>query len=131
MAFEELKQRQSFVWGNGDFDRISDTGTEIYDAVVEALPPTPGERWLDLACGTGPISERATAGGAQVVGIDLAPVLIETARRKAAEKGLDIDFRVGDASLEFEDASFDVVTSTFGAMFAPDQEAAARPSSRA
>jgi SAM-dependent methyltransferase len=132
MAFEELKQRQSFVWGNGDFDRISDTGTEIYDAVVEALPPTPGERWLDLACGTGPISERATAGGAQVVGIDLAPVLIETAKRKAAEKGLDIDYRVGDCeNLEgIDDASFDVVSSTFGVMFAPDQAAVARELAR-
>ena len=57
MAFEELKQRQSFVWGNGEFERISETGTDIYDAVVEALPAVPGERWLDLACGTGPISE--------------------------------------------------------------------------
>jgi SAM-dependent methyltransferase len=132
MAFEELKQRQSTMWGNGQFERISDTATEIYDAVVEALAPVPAERWLDLACGTGAIAERAAAAGAQVVGIDLAPALIETARRFAAEKGLEIDYRVGDCeNLEgIEDASFDVVSSTFGVMFAPDQSAAARELAR-
>jgi ubiquinone/menaquinone biosynthesis C-methylase UbiE len=127
MAFEELKQRQSVVWGTGQFERISDTATEIYDAVVEALAPVSGERWLDVACGTGAIAERAIAGGAHVVGIDLAPALIETAKRFAAEKGLEIDYRVGDCEhLEgVEDASFDVVSSTFGVMFAPDQARAA------
>jgi ubiquinone/menaquinone biosynthesis C-methylase UbiE len=127
VAFEELKQRQSFVWGNGEFERISATAADIYDAVVGALAPVPNERWLDLACGTGPVAERATAGGAQVVGIDLAPVLIETAKRKADEKGLDIDYRVGDCEnlAGIEDGSFDVVSSTFGVMFAPDQAAAA------
>jgi ubiquinone/menaquinone biosynthesis C-methylase UbiE len=132
MAFEELKQRLSFVWGNGEFERISATAADIYDAVVEALAPAPGEQWLDVACGTGPIAERATAAGAHVVGIDLAPVLIETAERLAAEKGLDIDYRVGDAEnlAGIDDGSFDVVSSTFGAMFAPDQAAAARELAR-
>jgi SAM-dependent methyltransferase len=60
------------------------------------------------------------------VGVDFAAPLIETAKRRAAERGLDIDYRVGDAeNLDFEDASFDIVSSTFGVMFAPNHEAAA------
>ena len=131
MTFEELKERQSVVWGNGAFERISATAAEIYDGVVEALAPQPGERWLDVACGTGAVSERAARAGADVTGIDLAPALIETARRSAAEQGLDVDYRVGDAeNLGVEDAGFDVVSSTFGVMFAPDQARAAGELSR-
>jgi len=126
MAFEELKQRQSVMWGYGSFERLSDTAGEIYDALVAAVPPMAGERWLDVACGTGAISERAARGGADVVGIDLAPGLIETAKRLAAERGLDIDYRVGDAeNLDVGDGSFDTISSSFGVMFAPDQARAA------
>ena len=127
MAFEELKQRQSVVWGNGRFELISETAADIHEGVVEALAPAAGERWLDLACGTGAVAERAAVGGATVTGIDLAPALIETAKRLAAEHGLEIDYRVGDCEnlAELDDASFDVVSSTFGLMFAPDQRAAA------
>lgn len=126
MGFEELKQRQSVVWGNGAFEVLSDTAAEIYEALIAAVPPGSGERWLDVASGTGAIAERAARGGADVVGIDLAPALVETARRLAAERGVDVDYRVGDAeNLEVEDGSFDTVSSSFGAMFAPDQPRAA------
>ena len=75
---------------------------------------------------TGELSALAARAGADVVGVDFAPTLVDTARRAAVDNGLEIDFRVGDAeNLELEDASFDVVTSTFGVMFAPDQERAA------
>jgi ubiquinone/menaquinone biosynthesis C-methylase UbiE len=126
MAYEELKQRQSVMWGNGPYQRITDTLTDIHELVVERLGPGPGDRWLDLACGTGAVAELAAAAGAQVTGVDLAPVLIETAKERAAERGLDIDYVVGDAErLEQADASFDKVSSTVGIMFAPDHEAAA------
>ena len=126
MAFEELKERQSVIWGAAPFERVSDMPAEIYDALVDALPPVAGERWLDVACGTGAIAGRAAARGADVVGIDLAPALIETAKRLAAEQGLDVDYRVGDAeNLAVDDASFDTVSSTFGVIFAPDQAKAA------
>ncbi|HZS23568.1 MAG TPA: class I SAM-dependent methyltransferase, partial [Gaiellaceae bacterium] len=87
----------------------------------------PGERWLDLATGTGAVARKAARAGAQVTGIDLSPALIETAKQMAAEEGLDIDFRVGDCeNLEdVETGSFDIVTSTCGVMFAPNQEATA------
>jgi ubiquinone/menaquinone biosynthesis C-methylase UbiE len=126
MAFEQLKERQSFAWGNGPFEEIADTIADIHRVVVDALQPGDGKRWLDVACGTGDLAMLAAASGADVVGVDFAAPLVETARRRAAEGALDIDFRVGDAeSLDLEDASFDIVSSTFGVIFAPDQNRAA------
>ncbi len=131
MAYEELKQKQSVMWGNGPYQRITETIADLQDAVVECLAPAEGDSWLDLACGTGATAERAATSGARVVGIDLSPVLIETANDRAEEFGLEIDYRVGDAeSLDLEDGSFDKVSSTCGIMFAPDQEAAARELAR-
>jgi ubiquinone/menaquinone biosynthesis C-methylase UbiE len=127
MAYEELKQRQSVMWGNGPYQRVTETLTDIHDIVVERLAPAPGDRWLDLACGTGAMAERAAAAGARVTGLDLAPALIETAKERAAELGLEIDYVVGDVErMALADASFDKVSSTCGIMFAPDHEAAAR-----
>src|SRR5437879_4578458 len=94
MAFEALKQRQSVMWGNGPYQRVTETITDVHEAVVERLRPKAGERWLDLACGTGAVAERAARAGADVVGVDLAPVLIETARGRAKEQGLKIDYQV-------------------------------------
>jgi SAM-dependent methyltransferase len=126
MAYEQLKQRHSVVWGNGPYQRITDTLEDIHDLVLERVAPHPDRRWLDLACGTGAVAERAAALGARVTGIDLAPALIETAQERAAERGLDIDYRVGDCEqLDIPDASFDTVSSTLGIMFAPHHEAAA------
>jgi ubiquinone/menaquinone biosynthesis C-methylase UbiE len=126
MAFEELKARQSVMWGNGPYQRVTDTITDIHGRVIERLAPGPGVRWLDLACGTGAVAERAARRGADVTGIDLAPALLETARERAAELGLEIDYRVGDCErLDCADADFDVVSSTCGIMFAPDHAATA------
>jgi SAM-dependent methyltransferase len=126
MAFEELKQRQGVVWGAAPFEVCAVTINDVHQAVVDAVGDAAGRRWLDVACGTGGVSELAAQGGADATGIDLAPNLIETAKRLAAEKGLQIDYRVGDAeNLDVEDAGFDVVTSTFGVIFAPDQGRAA------
>jgi SAM-dependent methyltransferase len=126
MAYEELKQRQSVMWGTGPYQRITETIPDIHELVVERLDPRPDQRWLDLACGTGAVAERAAVRGAAVTGIDLAPVLIETARERASEHGLEIDYRVGDCEhLDVPDGSFDAVSSTCGIMFAPDHEATA------
>ncbi|MGH3029013.1 MAG: class I SAM-dependent methyltransferase, partial [Gaiellaceae bacterium] len=124
--FEELKQRQSVMWGNGPYQRITETIVDIHDIVLERLAPQDGDRFLDLACGTGAVAERASAAGADVTGIDLAPALIETARERAESLGLSIDYAVGDAeNLDVQDASFDKLASTCGIMFAPDHEAVA------
>jgi ubiquinone/menaquinone biosynthesis C-methylase UbiE len=126
MAYGELKQRQGVMWGTGPYQRITETIPDIHELIVERLTPRPDLRWLDLACGTGAVAERARAGGAAVTGIDLAPALIRTARERAAELGLDIDYRVGDCEiLELPDGAFDAVSSTCGIMFAPDHEATA------
>jgi SAM-dependent methyltransferase len=131
MAYEELKQRHSAMWGNGPYQRITETVADVHEHIVDELHPTPGTRWLDLATGTGAVAELATRGGASVTGVDLAPVLIETARERAAELGLDIDYRVGDCErLDLADGAFDVVSSTFGVMFAPDHAATARELAR-
>ena len=90
MAFEELKERQSVMWGTGRYQRITETIADVHDLVIERLAPQPGMRWLDLACGTGAVAERAARAGAAVTGADLAPALIGTARQRAAEQGLEI-----------------------------------------
>ena len=126
MAYEELKARQSVVWGNGPYQRVTETIADLQEHVVERLDPGADVRWLDLACGTGAVAELAAARGATVTGLDLAPALIETAKERAQERGLEIDYIVGDCErLELDDASFDVVSSTCGVMFSPNHEAAA------
>ncbi len=131
MSYDELKQRQSVMWGAAPYQRVTGTIADIHEQVIRLLDPRPGVRWLDLACGTGAVAERAARGRAEVTAVDLAPALIETARQRAAELGLRIDYRVGDCErLEALEASFDMVSSTCGVMFAPDHEAAARELAR-
>lgn len=131
MPFEELKQRHAVVWGSGPYQGITETVADIHRAVIERLDPQPGQRLLDLATGTGAVAELAAQTGAEVVGVDIAPALIEQAKERAVERGLDIDYRVGDVeALELEDASFDLITSTCGVMFAPDHQAVARELAR-
>lgn len=126
MAFEQLKEKQSAMWGNGPYQRISDHLAIAHDHLMRAVPPQRGERWLDLATGTGEIAIRAAKGGAETTGVDLAPDLIETAKERAGEAGVEVDWQVGDAeSLSHEDGAFNTVTSTFGVMFAPDHAAVA------
>jgi SAM-dependent methyltransferase len=99
---------------------------DIHDDLVSRLAPRPGELWLDVATGTGPVALRAARGGARVTAQDLAPRLIEEAERLAAAEDLDISFAVGDAaSLPYDDASFDVVSSAHGVSFVHDHRAAA------
>ena len=126
MAFTELKARQSVMWGNGPYERVTNTIRDIHELVLERAAPKPGEKVLDAATGTGAVAILAAQRGADVVGMDLAPVLIETAQERAAEEGATVRFEVGDAeAMTYGDASFDVVTSTCGVMFAPDHAAVA------
>lgn len=131
MAFEELKAKQSMMWANGPYQNITETLTDIHELVVSTLGAAPGVRYLDLACGTGAVAELAAGKGADVIGVDLSPGLIETAIKRAADRGLRIDYRVGDCeNLDLPDAAFDAVSSTCGIMFAPDHEATARELAR-
>jgi SAM-dependent methyltransferase len=131
MAFTELKARQSVMWGNGPYERITNTVRDIHELVVERTDPKAGDRVLDVATGTGAVAILAAKRGADVVGQDLAPVLVETARERAAQEGVDVEFEVGDAeAMTYDDATFDVVLSTCGVMFAPDHAAVAGELSR-
>jgi len=93
---------------------------------VRTLAPEPGERFLDLACGTGAVALLAAKAGSDVVGLDISPGQLAKARDAAAEAGLDIRFDEGDAQeLPYDDGAFDVVASAFGLIFAPSHERAA------
>lgn len=121
--FTELKGKQRAMWALGDYDEVAAGLTISTDQTLRVAKVRPGEQVLDVATGTGITAIAARERGATVTGIDLTPELIEVAKRKAAAEGFsDIDFREGDAeALPFPDASFDVVLSTCGHMFAPDQ----------
>ena len=120
MAFEELKERHAAMCGAGPFEEIADTLAEMHESLVAATGARPGDAWLDVGCGTGELAFRAAATGASITGCDLAPVLVETARRQAMAQGLAIPFEVADCeNMPYADASFDIVTSSVGAIFAP------------
>jgi SAM-dependent methyltransferase len=131
VPFEELKSKQSVVWGSGPYEPIVEITNEVHDALAEATAPQPGERLLDVATGTGAVALLAANAGAVVTGLDLAPDLVERARAKAEAAGLDVTFEAGDAeALPYGDASFDVVCSAIGTQFAPDHAAVARELAR-
>jgi ubiquinone/menaquinone biosynthesis C-methylase UbiE len=110
------------LWEKGDFTRIAATMRESGTALVEKLGVTAGMDVLDLGCGDGTTAIPAARLGAKVSGVDIAGNLVAAGNKRAQEEGLsNISFREGDATnLEgINDASFDLVVSIFGAMFAP------------
>jgi SAM-dependent methyltransferase len=120
---ESLKSRLKAMWMAGDFGEVArhiEAGAEEF---IARLALAPGARVLDVACGSGNLSLPAARAGAVVTGVDIATNLLEQARARAASEGLTIQFDEGDAeALPYADASFDVVVSMFGAMFAPRPE---------
>lgn len=123
MSLEEWKASRRAAWGSAPFERITHQLDPIHEHLIASLRPQPGERWLDVATGTGAVAVRAARAGARVRGVDFALELLATARRLAESEGLDIQFDEGDAeSLPYADESFDVVSSSVGAIFAPDHE---------
>ncbi|HEX5582729.1 class I SAM-dependent methyltransferase [Gaiella sp.] len=127
LDFEAVKQVQQKTWSAGDFAVVAKTIVIVSENLCEAADVTPGERVLDVACGSGntAIAAARRAWG-NTVGVDFVPELLENGKERAAAEGVDVEWVVGDAEkLPFDDASFDVVLSTFGAMFAPDQPRAA------
>src|SRR5215213_2217030 len=103
------------MWGSAPWERVAVTMATIHDRLITSLRPRAGERWLDVATGTGAVAFRAARAGARVTGLDVAPPLIETARRLAGQEGLAIGVDVGDAeALPDGDASGGVVRSAGG-----------------
>ena len=114
-------QAQVRVWTSGDYPVVARQLLAISVETVEAIGIQPGDRVLDVGVGNGNAALEAARRGGLVTGIDLTPAQIDRARIRALEEGLDLELRVGDAEhLEVDDASFDVVLSVMGMIFAPD-----------
>jgi ubiquinone/menaquinone biosynthesis C-methylase UbiE len=122
-----VKTRQQAMWASGDFAVIGTTLQITGESLCEAVDVEAGSRVLDVACGNGNASLAAARRGARVTGIDYVPQLLRGAADRARAERLEIEFVEGDAErLPFEDGHFDVALSTYGIMFAPDQQQAAR-----
>lgn len=121
----ELKQRHRGMWASGHYDRVArEVIPQLGEHIVAALAIAPGERVLDVAAGSGNAAAPAARAGARVVAADLTPELLDMGR--ADHPDLDIEWQVADAeALPWADASYDVVMSTVGVMFAPHHQAAA------
>jgi ubiquinone/menaquinone biosynthesis C-methylase UbiE len=121
-----LKQRQQGAWSSGDYAVVGTTLQIVGEQLCEALDLRPGSKVLDVAAGNGNVTLAAARRWCDVVSTDYVPALLERGRERAAAEHLTVDFREADAeALPFGDASFDVVVSTFGVMFTPDQDKAA------
>ena len=115
-----IKVRQQATWSSGDYHIIGTQILIVAEQLIETLDLHSTERVLDVATGSGNAALAAARRGAEVVGIDYVPALIERARQRAIAEAVEATFDAGDAeALRFEDGSFDVVTSVFGSMFAP------------
>ena len=126
-ADRALKARHRAMWAFGNYASVaSDLIAELGPVLVHALDVQPGDRVLDVAAGTGNAAIPAARAGASVVASDLTPELLAAGREIARAQGLELEWREADAErLPFEDASFDVVMSTVGVMFAPHHQPAA------
>ena len=123
LDLDTLKARLKATWMAGDyvtFARYMEPGAL---EILAGWQLTPGQRLLDVGCGAGQTAFPAARAGLQVTGVDIATNLIDHARARAAAEGLNAQFDEGDAeALPYPDASFDVVVSLIGAMFAPRPE---------
>ena len=118
-----LKARMRESWMAGDFGVIARYAEAAEEEFIDQLQLKPGTRVLDVACGTGNTAIPAAQRGASVTGVDIASNLLAQARQRAQQAGVSAEFREGDAEqLDFPEASFDVIISVFGAMFAPRPE---------
>jgi ubiquinone/menaquinone biosynthesis C-methylase UbiE len=123
---EALKAKLKATWSAGDFGQIAKSYAPGAAEFVTRLNLQPGERVLDVACGTGNLTLPAAKSGASVTGQDFAPNLLEQAQAQAQAEGLTIQFDQNDAeALPYDDASFDTVITMFGAMFTPRPEVTA------
>ncbi|HSB14258.1 MAG TPA: methyltransferase domain-containing protein [Bryobacteraceae bacterium] len=130
-GIESLKSRLRATWMAGDYDRFSRFMENDARSFYERLDVPPGAHLLDVACGSGQLALIAAREGVRVTGVDIAENLIERAQARSTAENLPARFRIADAeSLPFSDASFDVVVSLIGAMFAPRPHLVARELTR-
>ena len=129
--YAALTRAHRSMWALGDYSVIGLLTVPAAESLVQSADPHAGERVLDAATGTGNVALVAARRHCDVTGVDFVPALVEQARRRAAAEGTKIRFIEGDVQeLPFENASFDLVASAFGVMFAPDQRRAAKELAR-
>jgi SAM-dependent methyltransferase len=122
-----IKAKQQAAWASGDFAVIGTTLQIVGEDLCEAMDLRSGQRVLDVAAGNGNAALAAARRWCDVTATDYVPALLERARERAAAERLPLEIATADAeALPYADASFDAVTSTFGAMFTPDHERPAR-----
>ena len=125
--YTAIKQKQQATWASGDFAVVGTTLQIVGESLAEAADIRADERVLDVAAGNGNATLAAARRFARVTSTDYVPALLERGRERARAEGLAVRFQEADVEeLPFPDESFDVVLSTFGAMFAPDQARTAR-----
>jgi ubiquinone/menaquinone biosynthesis C-methylase UbiE len=125
--FASMKARQQAAWASGDYAAVGTTLQIVGEELCEAVDLRSNQRVLDVAAGNGNATLAAARRFADVVSTDYVAALLDRGRERARAEGLDVTFQQADAeALPFPDASFDVVLSTFGVMFTPRQEQAAR-----
>ena len=125
--FTSVKARQQAAWASGDYAVVGTTLQIVGEDLCEAVDLRSNQRVLDVAAGNGNATLAAARRFADVVSTDYVDALLDRGRERARAEGLDVTFQQADAeALPFPDASFDVVLSTFGVMFTPRQEQAAR-----
>jgi ubiquinone/menaquinone biosynthesis C-methylase UbiE len=128
---EAVKARQQTVWASGDFAVIGTTLQLVGESLCEAVDVEAGQQVLDVACGNGNAALAAARRFARVTGLDYVPALLERAAERARADGIALAIVEGDAErMPFADGQFDAALSTYGVMFAPDQERAAREIAR-
>ena len=121
-----MKSRQQGAWAAGDYAVVGTTLQIVGEELCEALDLRADQSVLDVAAGNGNVSLAAARRWCDVVATDYVPALLDRARERAQAERLSITFQEADAeALPFADESFDVVVSTFGVMFTPDQDRAA------
>ena len=121
-----VKSRQQTAWSAGDYAVVGTTLQIVGESLCEALDLRAGQKVLDVAAGNGNATLAAARRWCDVISTDYVPALLERGRARAGAEGLAVQFREADAeNLPFENEAFDVVVSTFGVMFTPNQEKAA------
>jgi ubiquinone/menaquinone biosynthesis C-methylase UbiE len=122
VSFQDITKRMQDMWSLGNFTPIAATTVLVGEQLCESVDLRAGQRVLDVATGSGNTALSAARRSCVVTGIDFVPYLLETARKRAEIEQLKVEFKEGGAeNIPFPDESFDVVLSTFGCMFAPDQ----------
>jgi ubiquinone/menaquinone biosynthesis C-methylase UbiE len=126
-----IKQRQQATWASGDFAVVGTTLQIVGETLAEAADVCAGQHVLDVAAGNGNATLAAARRFAHVTSTDYVPALLDKGRERARAEALPVTFQVADVeALPFADASYDVVLSTFGCMFAPDHARTAREMQR-